>query len=65
MLVGAIDTPRGTVLPATKASGPKPAMLIAVTLMLYLVPLVRPLIEQLVAVEGALQVNPPGVAVAT
>jgi hypothetical protein len=65
--VGAIDTPRGVVVPATEADGPSPAPLVAETLIEYLEPLVRPRTQQLVAVDGALQLNTfaPKVAVAT
>jgi hypothetical protein len=65
--VGAIDTPRGVVVPATEADGPSPAPLTAETLIEYLEPLDRPRTKQLVAVDGALQLNTfaPKVAVAT
>jgi hypothetical protein len=64
--IGALDTPRGVVVPATDASGPTPAPLEADTLIEYFEPLVRPRTQQLVAVEGALQLNTftPNVAVA-
>jgi hypothetical protein len=65
IFVGAAETPRGITVVAITESGPGPAAFVAATLIVYLVPLVRPLIEQLVAVEGAVQVKPLGVAVAT
>lgn len=55
--VGAFGIPLGVVVPATEDSGPAPAPLDAETLIAYLEPLVSPLIKQLVAVEGAVQVN--------
>jgi hypothetical protein len=64
--VGAFDTPRGVVVPATEDSAPAPAPLEAETLIEYFDPFVSPLIRQLVAVEGAEQVKTlvPKVAVA-
>jgi hypothetical protein len=55
--VGAFGTPLGVVVPATADSGPAPAPLEAETFIEYLEPFVRPLIKQLVAVDGAEQLN--------
>jgi hypothetical protein len=55
--VGAFGRPLGVVVPETEDSGPAPAPLDAETLIAYFDPFVSPLIKQLVAVEGAEQLN--------
>lgn len=62
--VGAPGTVRGVTAPEAADAGPVPALLAAVTVKVYAVPLESPETVQVVAVVGlGVQLAPPGVAV--
>ena len=62
-LVGGAGTPFGVTLADAEEAGPLPMASIAVTVNVYWLPLVRPVMTALVCVPGALMVAPPGEAV--
>jgi hypothetical protein len=63
--VGAPGTVAGVTAEDAAEADPVPALLVAVTVKVYAVPLVRPLTMQfVVAPSGVVQVAPPGAAVA-